>query len=106
MALPLSLYSRDSPASAVVVPGGSICFATASIESSAAPCASPGISEAPKVNDGIRLKWLIWRAPTPSWTFASWIADDERIDHRQRPDHGLREAASRQRDGLARQPFQ
>ena len=34
------------------------------------------------------------------------IADDERIDDRQRPDHGLGEAGRRQRDGLARQPFQ
>ena len=34
------------------------------------------------------------------------IADDERIDDRQRPDHGLGEAGRRQRDRLAGQPFQ
>ena len=34
------------------------------------------------------------------------IADDERIDHRHRPDHRLGEARRGQRDGLARQPFQ
>ena len=34
------------------------------------------------------------------------IADDEGIDHRHRPDHRFRKAGPRQRDRLARQPFQ
>ena len=34
------------------------------------------------------------------------IADDEGIDHGQRPDHRLREAGRRERDRLAGQPFQ
>ena len=34
------------------------------------------------------------------------IADDERIDHRQRADDGLGEAGGGQRHGLARQPFE
>ena len=34
------------------------------------------------------------------------IADDERIDHRQRPGHDLRKTRSGQRHGLAGQPFQ
>ena len=34
------------------------------------------------------------------------IVDDERIDHRRRADEDLRRASTRQRDGLARQPFE
>ena len=36
----------------------------------------------------------------------SRIADEERIEHRQRADHRLREACGRQRHGLAGQPFE
>ena len=53
---PLSRYSRESPASAVVLPGGSARRARASSESSASPCANGGTSDAVSVNDGTRLK--------------------------------------------------
>src|SRR5207253_7606970 len=54
----LSRNSRDSPARAVVVPGGNTWRATPSSESRASPCASPGRSDADRVKDGTRLKWL------------------------------------------------
>ena len=52
----LSRNSRESPASAVVLPGGSTRCARASSESSASPCANGGTSDAVNVNDGTRLK--------------------------------------------------
>src|SRR2546430_16480304 len=67
---PLSLNSRESPASAVVLPGGSTCRAKRSSESSASPWAKGGIRDADRVNEGTRLKGLICLGPIPSSTFA------------------------------------
>src|SRR5204863_128004 len=59
-----------SPASAVVLPGGSTRRARRSSESSASPWANGGIRDADSVNDGTRLKWLICLGPTPPSTLA------------------------------------
>src|SRR2546422_4672898 len=55
---PLSFNSRDSPASAVVLPGGNTCRESTSSESRTSPSANPGTRAPESVNDGTRLKWL------------------------------------------------
>ena len=51
-------------------PAGSTSLARALSESSASPRVKPGARLASIVAERIRLKWLSWRAPTPSFTCA------------------------------------
>ena len=71
-AVPLSSSSRDSPASATLLPRGSTSRAAAPSESSASPRVKPGARLPDSVNERTRLKWFSWRGPTPSSTVATW----------------------------------
>jgi hypothetical protein len=68
---PLSSSSRDSPASAVVLPRGNTSAASRLSESSASPSVNPGARLAVRVKLRTRWKWFSSRGPTPSLMLAT-----------------------------------